>query len=78
MTDELHPTWRALATSVARDLGVTFCGVDLACQDIHQPSRYAILEVNGTPGLDHYASVGADQANLVRCLYARVFNAPPS
>ncbi len=72
------PRWRELALRTASALGLRFAGVDLACADITlSDGAYAVLEVNATPGLHHYATVGAEQDRLVRDLYARVLNAPP-
>lgn len=70
--------WRQLAIDVCAQFGLRFCGVDLACSDLTVPDGdYAVLEVNASPGLDHYGSVGAAQAQIVRRLYARVLNTIP-
>ena len=74
-TDRIHPHWRRLCIEVTAAMGLRFCGVDLACEDICRgDSAYSILEINAAPGLDNYAATGPKQASLVRDLYQRVFN----
>jgi D-alanine-D-alanine ligase-like ATP-grasp enzyme len=77
VTSSVSPHWRTLAADVARSFGVAFCGIDLACVDITAPSEYSIIEVNAAPGLDHYASVGPAQEDVVRRLYAEVLDLSP-
>jgi len=77
-TRDVAPRWRDLAATIAHEFGLRFCGVDLACADLTSPlGDYAIIEVNGTPGLDHYGAVGTEQERIVRELYARVLNTAP-
>lgn len=79
VTHSLHDRWRGLAIDVSRMFGLCYCGLDIACADATcGDAQYSILEVNGAPGLDHYASVGSEQDELVRNLYARVLNAGPA
>jgi len=74
-TDRIHPEWRKLCIEVSAAMGLRFCGVDLACEDICRAgAAYSILEINAAPGLDNYAASGPRQAGLVRNLYRRVFN----
>jgi hypothetical protein len=35
---------------------------------------YSVIEVNATPGLDHYASSGVEQSRIVDQLYTKVLN----
>ncbi|GAA2042674.1 hypothetical protein GCM10009839_51920 [Catenulispora yoronensis] len=77
-TDTVCERWRLLAIDICAQFGLRFGGVDLACSDLTAPDGdYAVLEVNASPGLDHYGSVGATQAQIVRRLYARVLNTIP-
>jgi D-alanine-D-alanine ligase-like ATP-grasp enzyme len=79
VTDRVARRWRELGRDVAESFGLAFCGVDLACADIaSEDDDHSILEVNATPGLDHYAAVGERQERLVRDLYALVLNAAPA
>jgi glutathione synthase/RimK-type ligase-like ATP-grasp enzyme len=57
-------------------MGLRFCGVDIITSDITQPIRdYVVIEINGAPGLDNYASIGAKQAMAVEGLYLTVLKA---
>ncbi len=78
VTATVHPRWVRLALDVTAELGLTFSGVDLACADVTDPDApYSVLEVNSSPGLDHYGSVGAEQRAVVDGLYALILNEPP-
>jgi glutathione synthase/RimK-type ligase-like ATP-grasp enzyme len=64
-----------LAAFVAESFNLRLCGLDLACEDINDPdSAYFVIEVNGAPGLDHYAMAGDAQQKIVDDLYTKVFN----
>jgi D-alanine-D-alanine ligase-like ATP-grasp enzyme len=74
-TDRICAHWRDLCIKVVRDMGLIFCGVDLACVNIEDPNAaYSILEINASPSLDNYAASGQKQAIVVRQLYKKVFN----
>jgi D-alanine-D-alanine ligase-like ATP-grasp enzyme len=74
-TDHIDPHWSRLCIEITAAMGLRFCGVDIACEDITRgDSKYSILEINAAPGLDNYAATGTKQAELVRDLYRRVFN----
>jgi len=74
-TERLHPYWRAFCVRLVADMGLRFCGVDLACADVERAETdYSILELNAVPGLSNYAASGERQARIVRSLYQRIFN----
>lgn len=74
-TNRLHQYWKELCISVARDMGLLLCGVDIACANLEAPeASYSILEINAAPGLDNYAASGEEQSQAVRALYQKVFN----
>jgi D-alanine-D-alanine ligase-like ATP-grasp enzyme len=77
VTHEMHDDYRRLAIAVTKDMGLRLCGVDLLTSDITQPkdASTVILEINGAPGLDHYAATGKAQQKIVEDLYARVLRA---
>lgn len=76
LTIDAH--WRDLCVAITRDMGLRLCGLDLACADITQASGdYSIIEVNASPGLENYASLGEVQSAKVRNLYRRIFNEMP-
>jgi glutathione synthase/RimK-type ligase-like ATP-grasp enzyme len=73
ITNELHPSVAAVAIRASACIGVQLCGVDLFCADATKPSPdYVILELNGAPGLDNYASLGSAQRERVDYLYEKV------
>lgn len=78
VTDIISPHWVDLSTYVAKNFNLRLIGLDVACQDITDPEAdYSVIEVNGAPGLDHYASSGEVQARIVDGLYTKVLNALP-
>ena len=78
VSGEIHERWAKLAAFIGQNFNLRLCGVDLACTDITNPeSDYSVIEVNATPGLDHYAASGDVQRVVVDQLYIRVFDALP-
>jgi D-alanine-D-alanine ligase-like ATP-grasp enzyme len=78
VTAVVAPRWKALSVQIVASFGLTLGGVDLACADIRRDdAEYSVLEINASPGLDHYAAVGARQLQIVRDLYAQVLNLDP-
>lgn len=74
VTDTMHPGFKDIAVKLTHDMGLRLCGVDLIVNgDIKDaPTEYWILEINSAPGLDHYASTGAAQRDIVEDLYLKV------
>jgi D-alanine-D-alanine ligase-like ATP-grasp enzyme len=54
VTDVLHPTLRALAIRMVRDMGLRLASVDLVLSQPSDapPQRCTVLELNSAPGLD--------------------------
>jgi len=78
VSDELGAGWADLAVQISADFGLACCGVDLACADITGPlGEYFVLELNGTPGLDHYAAASVPGDARARGVLASVFAASP-
>lgn len=77
VTETLHPDWQKLAIQLTRDMNLRYCGVDVMTEGTLQepPRSYVILEVNAAPGLDHYASSGAQQLRIVEEMYQKVLTA---
>ncbi|MDR1212523.1 MAG: hypothetical protein LBK54_00220 [Propionibacteriaceae bacterium] len=73
----VDPSWLALAQSAAAALGLNWCGVDLLCPDITRPGQGFLLEVNASPGLEHYASLGPAQLGRVEESYVRMLERSP-
>lgn len=74
VTDRIHSSYKKMAIRLTRDMGLRLCGVDVIVEnDIRaRPGRYWILEINSSPGLDHYVKVGKAQEKVVEDLYLEV------
>jgi D-alanine-D-alanine ligase-like ATP-grasp enzyme len=73
LTASIHATYREFCASVARDMGLALCGVDLIAPDITQPLQQAtVLEINSAPGLNNFSTSGSDQAIVVEKLYEKL------
>jgi D-alanine-D-alanine ligase-like ATP-grasp enzyme len=76
-TNELHPHWQQFAIELVQKFNLTLCGLDFMCADITQPNAlYSILELNATPTLSGYATLGDTEYQRVRNLYQRILNDP--
>lgn len=74
VTSIIHPSFKEIAASIASDMGLRFCGVDLMIVGaIDKPvSKYWVIEINAAPGLDHYFTSGKEQQKIVEDLYLKV------
>ncbi|MBI2644809.1 cyanophycin synthetase [Candidatus Uhrbacteria bacterium] len=77
VTDSIHPMYTELAVKLTRDMGLRYCGVDLFVNgDLASPTdEYVICEINAAPGIDNYASIGADQQKRVEAMYRKIVEA---
>lgn len=71
VTAKIHPSYVSLAARITQDMGLRFCGVDIMTgNDITKRYRnYHVVEVNASPGLDHYGRLGKRQEARVEKLY---------
>ena len=75
LTERIHPSCRDFCGSIARDMGLTLCGVDLITQNITEPLSFpTVLEINSAPGLNNFAASGEEQAKTVERLYERLLD----
>lgn len=73
VTDKIHPFFRDLAIKLTHDMGLKFCGVDLIIEDdITKKSKYFVVEVNSSPGIDNYYYSGKKQAKAVESIYLKI------
>ena len=75
VTDLVHPSFKKMAITLTKDMGLRLCGVDILVQgDItkKQDDNYWIIEINAAPGLDHYSKMGKQQEKIVEDLYLKV------
>ena len=77
VTGKAHPAFQKIAVSIARDMNLRLCGVDLMVEGSIEeaPRIYHVLETNAAPGLDHYVTTGAKQKRIVEELYLKVLEA---
>lgn len=77
VTESVHSEFASLAINIARDMNLPLCGVDLIVRGNitkppNGPENYTLLEVNGSPGLDHYGRAGKVQQEKVEALYLKI------
>lgn len=76
VTERMHPRFAKIAADITKGMGLRLCGVDVMTDDISKfPKKYAVLEINAAPGLDHYVTSGAKQREIVADLYRRILKA---
>ncbi|MTJ12410.1 cyanophycin synthetase [Anabaena sp. UHCC 0187] len=75
-SDNIHPDFQKLAINITKDIGLRLAGVDILTHDITMPMvDYTLIEVNGSPGLNHYAASGEVAAKRVEELYLKILQA---
>lgn len=73
LTESIHSDYNDLAINVARSMQLNLCGIDIISNDICNPlSEYIILEINSSPALTHYASIGKLQLKKTEILYIEI------
>ena len=77
VTESIHPDWKMLTTKIAQATNLRFIGIDIMTNtDLSDaPKDYPVLEINASPGLDNYASIGEKQHAVVKELYRKVLMA---
>jgi D-alanine-D-alanine ligase-like ATP-grasp enzyme len=73
----IHASYGKLATSIASDMGLRLCGVDImTSNDITRGvKQYHVIEVNASPGLDHFSLLGKKQRSITEALYLDILRA---
>ncbi len=75
-TDTIDPFFWNLSIQATKDMWLRLCWVDILTQDITKWNEdYIILELNGSPGLDNYASLWKEQQERVDNLYVKILQA---
>lgn len=77
VTESIHEDYKKLAIDITRDMWLRFCGVDLMLRwsiegPIGREGDYIIVEVNGSPWLDHYVTTGEKQRQIVKEMYKKI------
>jgi glutathione synthase/RimK-type ligase-like ATP-grasp enzyme len=72
----VHPSVESLAGEICAAMDLRFAGVDILMPDATAPlEEYTVLEINSAPGLDHYASHGAEHDAAIDRLYLKLLQA---
>jgi D-alanine-D-alanine ligase-like ATP-grasp enzyme len=72
-TSKVHQEFKNLAVNITKDMKLRLCGIDFLTDDIRKPvSDYTIIEINASPGLNNYASLGAEQLAIAHSFYFRI------
>ncbi|MCW5211694.1 hypothetical protein VU04_02155 [Desulfobulbus sp. TB] len=74
VTCSLHPEFSEIAIQLTKEMGLRLCGVDfmVAGSIAEKPDKYWILEINASPGLDHYVKSGKEQEKVVDDMYLEI------
>lgn len=74
VTGVIHQDFVKIAVELTRGMGLRLCGVDvMVAGDISEPPLvYWVLEINSSPGLDHYVTIGKAQEKIVEDLYFKI------
>lgn len=80
MTNHIHPSFHKIATQLTKDMGLRMAWVDIMVRnwDITRQAKkqnYYIIEINATPGLDHYVTTGKAQRKIVETMYLKILKA---
>lgn len=72
-TEGVHKSYREFCASIARDMNLSICGVDLITDDLTSPMENAtVLELNSAPGLNNFAATGKRENETVERLYEKI------
>ncbi|MDR2417538.1 MAG: hypothetical protein LBD79_00610 [Treponema sp.] len=72
-TSRIHQEFKKLAVNITKDMKLRLCGVDFLTDDVSKPvSDYTLLEINASPGLNNYASLGVKQLAIAHSFYFRI------
>lgn len=75
ITANIHPEFIEIARKAAQSIGLVLCGVDIIADDLTScasTQNWAIIELNASPGLDNYASMGENQLRRVEEMYRKI------
>lgn len=84
MTDEMHPSYKALAVDITKAMGAAVCGVDLIIPDLNKPaenrlSSWGVIEANFNPMMMHiFPYQGKSRRltqNVIKMLFPELLNA---
>jgi glutathione synthase/RimK-type ligase-like ATP-grasp enzyme len=76
----MHASFCKIAINLTKDMGLRMAGVDIMVRmwDITKKANkqnYYIIEINASPGLDHYVTTGHTQQKTVETMYLKILQA---
>lgn len=74
-TNQTHKDFISLAIKATKDIGLRLCGIDIITQDITKSvdeQDYIILEMNASPSLSNYMSLGEEHYRIVENMYREI------
>jgi len=76
VTDEVTDSWKIWAIELAKKMNLKFCGIDvLVSGDVSGDSNDSvIIEVNASPGLNHYKTLGKKAMDRTDDLYKKILD----
>lgn len=78
ISNNINSRWINIASYIGENFGLKLLGLDIAIEDISdQQSDYKVFEVNSSPGMEHYASIGDKQLKKVTDFIISVINHIP-
>lgn len=77
VTKNIHSEFERIIICLVKDMGLRLCGVDLIVNGhiSEAPNKYWVLEINSSPGLDHYVKSGREQEIIVEAMYMEILKA---
>ena len=80
VTNTIHSQFAKIAKNLTKEMGLRMAGVDIMVTDGEitknpKDCSYYIIEINATPGLDHYVTTGLAQKKKVEAMYLKVLKA---
>jgi D-alanine-D-alanine ligase-like ATP-grasp enzyme len=73
LTDVVHESYKKYCSSIASDMNLRLCGIDLITDDLSRPMQTAtVLELNSEPGLNNFAATGKRENVAVEKLYEKI------
>jgi len=75
---DINERWIGIASYIANNFGLRLIGLDIAIENIKDyDSDYSVIEVNSSPGFNHYAMSGYEQEKKVSDFIRRVIDSIP-
>jgi D-alanine-D-alanine ligase-like ATP-grasp enzyme len=73
-TETIHEEYKKLAINITSNMGLRMSGIDImTSSDItNNIEDYIIIEINSSPGLEHYFSIGNNQKKKVEDFYLEI------